>query len=205
MTFLEIMTDVAKNAGIEAPATVATLDPDQTKLGQFINETGREIARRVDWSALRKATTLTGTGLASEFTIANDFDRLPIGLAVMVGVATVRGSLTADEWFALDPREGTPKYFHLKNSKMSFYPYAEAGETIRVQYQSNRWVTEEATSGFDTMTKDIQDSPLSGHLIVAGAVWRWRRHIGKEFADYLAEFEALLADKARYDGGVRSP
>lgn len=205
MTFLEIMTDVAKNAGIAIPSTVATLEPDQIKLGQFINEAGREITRRVDWSALRKITTLSGTGADAEFTIANDFDRLPMGLAVMVGTDTVRGSLTADEWFALAAREGTPKYFYLKNNKISFYPYAEAGESIRVQYQSKRWVTEEATNGFDTMTKDNQETPLSGTLIIAGAVWRWRRHIGKDFADYLAEFEALLADKARYDGGVRSP
>lgn len=205
MTFLDIMKDVAKNAGLEMPVTVATLDPDQVKLGQFINETGREIARRVDWGALRKIVTITGSGTAGEQDIAPDYDRLPAGLSVMSGMFPVRGSLTSDEWFSLDPATGQPRYFYLKGSRIGFYPFPKVGQNVRVQYQSKRWVVESGTQGFDTMTKDAQDTLLSPELMVAGAVWRWRRHMGKEFADYLAEFESILTDKAQADGGVRAP
>lgn len=205
MTFLEIMRDVAKNAGISLPMTVSTNDPDQVKLGQFINEAGREIARRVDWGALRKTATISGTGQQEEFTIAADFDRLTAGLSVLSEDGPVRGSLTADEWFALTHVEGTPRYFMQRGDKISLWPYLGAGKTATVQYQSNRWVTEEATNGFDTMTKDNQETVLPEYLIVAGAVWRWRRHVGKDFADYLGEYEAMLAEEARADGGVRTP
>ena len=205
MTFLEIMKDVAKNAGLDVPVTVTTGDPDQVKLSQFINETGRELARRVDWGALRKEITLTGDGTPNLASIAPDYDRLPAGLAVTADMSPVRGSLTADEWFSLAPIEGTPRYFYLKDSRIGLYPYLSVGKAVRIQYQSERWVVEPGTQGFDEMTKDGQETPLDGNLIVTGAIVRWRRHIGKDFADYLEEFEAQLADIARANGGVRNP
>ena len=205
MTFLEIMKQVARNAGLEEPVTVTSTEPDIVKMSQFINETGREVARRVDWGSLRKVVTLTGSGSGGTVEIAPDYDRLPAGLSVVSNSMPVRGSLTVDEWFSLTPTEGQPRYFYLQGKRIGLYPYLALGKTVRVQYQSSRWVTETGTQGFDAMTKDNQDTPLDGGLIVSGAVARWRRHIGKEFSDYLSEFEAMLTDKAQFDGGIRQP
>lgn len=205
MTFLEIMVEVAKNAGIAAPSSVTGTDADSIKLSQFINEAGREIARRVDWSVLRKTASLSMTGMDAEYTIASDFDRLSQGLSVICSPYLIRGSLTPDEWAGLTPTKGDPRYFYLKAGKIAFYPYPNSGETVKVMYQSNRWVSEEATNGFDRMTKNNQESLLNGDLVASGATWRWRRHIGKDYADYLSEFEAMLTDLAKADGGERAP
>lgn len=205
MTFLEIMQDVAKNAGIAVPVSVTDTSADAVKLGQFINEAGREIARRVDWSVLRKTATLSMTGLDAEYSIGNDFDRLSRGLNVLSGSVMVRGSLTPDEWAGLTPIKGEPRYYYLAAAKIAFYPYPEAGTSVKVIYQSNRWVAEEATNGFDRMTKNSQESLLNGDLVASGAIWRWRRHVGKDYADYLSEFEAMLEDLAKADSGERAP
>lgn len=205
MTLIDIMKAVAVEIGIEPPATATSSDPDMVKLAQFINDAGREMVRRVDWTALRQITTLTGTGTASAYAIAPNFDRFPAGLSIMAGVFPVRGSLTADEWFSLEPTQGTPRYFYLRGKEVSFYPYPRNGDTLRAQYQSTEWVRKGDSSPAVKLEADDDEPLVPGDVIAAGAVWRWRRHVGKDFADEMAEFEAMLTDRARADGGVRAP
>lgn len=206
MTFLSIMRAVAKNAGIAVPATTQGTSDDQIKLAQFINEAGAEIARRVDWGVLREIATITGTGSPDEFPIAagGGFSRLARGACVVHDGEPVRGSLTADEWLMITPAEGVPRYFYLRGASISFHPYLENAAQARVQYQSDRWASQGGTP-VDRMTLDDDEARVPGDLVEAGAVWRWRRHVGKDFADHMAEFEAMLADRAQFDGGVRSP
>lgn len=201
MTFLSVMQNLATNASVAIPTTAGQNDADSTKFREFINEAGKEIARRVDWSALRKTATLTGTGASIPHTIADDYDRLARGLNVVADGQPVRGSLTQDEWFGLDPVEGTPRYFYLANSQMAFWPYLANAETARVQYQSKNWVSGDK----DEMTTDNDTALFDENLLLLGALWRWRRHVAKDFADNMAEFEAALADRASFDGGVRQP
>lgn len=201
MTYLEIMQAVAKNAGIQPPQSLSSTDEDQILLGQLINDAGKEIARRVDWGILRKEYAAEGTGTATDFTLPDDFDRLVLGLSVMNGVNTVRGSLTSDEWLSLAPVAGQPRYFYLRGSLISFYPYLKSGDEATVHYQSRIWTD----NGTEKLTVQGDEPLVPSALVVAGAVWRFRRHVGKDFADHVAEFEAMLVDLARNDNGVRSP
>lgn len=202
MSFLTVMQSVAKNAGVEPPAAISASDPDAVLIGQFINEAGQEVARRVDWGVLRKTHTITGDGFASEFDLPADFERFPLGLNIMAGINPVRGSLTSDEWLSLSPIAGTPRYFYLRGSKIAFYPFPRSGEAVRVQYQSKNW----AVNGTATkLTSNNDTSMVPEALLETGAVWRWRRHVGKDYSDHVGEFEAQLVDLARNDSGVRLP
>lgn len=205
MTLLEIIKTVATEIGIEQPATATGSDPDMVKLVRFINDAGCEAVRRVDWLVLRKVANLTGNGTASPYAIGTDFDRLPAGLSVAVAGMPVRGSLTPDEWFSLDPVQGSSRYFFLHGASLSFYPFPRSGEAIRAQYQSNAWVKKIDNSLVKQMDADDDTALIPADVVTSGAVWRWRRHVGKDFADEMAEFEAILTDRARYDGGVRQP
>lgn len=204
MSFLTIMQAVAKNAGIEVPSTTGANDADHVKLAQFINEAGQELVRRADWGTLRKVVTLPGTGTASEYNIAPDFDRLCMGMTVAHGINAVRGSLTSDEWFSLPAVKGDPRYYHLRGARIGFYPYPATGSEIRVQYQSKNWVNNGATSA-SKMTIDTDVALIPEDLIEMGAIWRWRRHVGKDFSDQVSEFEAAFVDRARSDSPVRLP
>jgi len=204
MTFITMMQTVAKNAGVEVPTSIAATDPDHILLGQFINEAGQELARRIDWGVLRKTATLTGTGALLAHTLPDDFDRFSIGLSVVAGVQPVRGSITSDEWMSLPPVEGTPRYYYLAGRSISFYPFLRTGGTARVQYQSKNWAATGATPSA-RLTQQTDTTVLPEPVLETGAIWRWRRHIGKDFADHLAEFEAQLVDFARADSGVRLP
>lgn len=203
MTYLEIMQAVAIHAGVEQITAISTTDADHVVFGRVINAAGDEVARRVDWGVLRKSVALSGIGSPAELSLPEDFARLTAGLAVTAGAGAgpVRGSLTPDEWASLPATMGDPRYFYLAGRQMSFYPFLRAGAGAQVVYQSLNWATGERARL--TLAGDTPLVPAA--LLVSGALWRWRRHVGKDFSDHLAEFEAQLSDFARFDGGGRLP
>lgn len=201
MSLLSIAKSIAVNVGISAPAAVlSTNDPDAQKIVEFTQAAGEEIARRVDWGALRKTATITGDGTNNTFSIANDFARLVPGNSITVGGVPVRTGMTADEWNSLTPVQGTPRYAYLTGSVIAFYPYLASGSTASVLYQSKNWCGEGDAWGADSDTALIPET-----LIKQGALWRWRRQLGQDFQDFLAEFEASLAEQAKMDDGMRLP
>lgn len=201
MTFLSITQAVAKNAGIAVPTTTGSNSTDIVKITEFVNEAGKEIARRVDWAALRSTATITGNGTSAAQTIAAGFDRLARGLNVIADSEPVRGSLTSDEWFGLPATEGQPRFYYLINAQIAFWPYLANLDTASVLYQTKNWVS----TGEEEMEGDSDTALFDEGLVIAGAIWRWRRHVGKDYSDQMAEFEAMLADRASFDGGVRTP
>ncbi len=164
---------------------------------QFANETGEELARRVDWGVLQNSTTLTGTGAAVAHSLPSDFSRLNQGVAVTVGGAIVR-PLTRAEWSNLTPVVGTPRYFLLEQNTIQFWPYLANAATATAQYQSTNWCSAGATFMSDTDT-----SLLDEKLFTKGLIVRWRRQKSMDYADFEAEYESALADFARFDDRSR--
>lgn len=204
LTLLTIAKSVARNVGVTVPSAVLSSSVrENVLLAQFSSEAAIEIARRVDWSALRKATTITGTGANANFALPSDFSRLTAGMAVKTvsGGVAVRGGVSADEWFSLIPIEATPRYFRLLGTAISFYPYPAVAEQMSVSYQSKNWCSNDA----EDWTTDDDTALVPEDLVIKGAIWRWKRHIGGDYQDYLAEFEAAIADFARFDNGARMP
>lgn len=203
MTLLDITKAVALNVGEEQPSSAQ--DADSQKVVLFINETGAELARRVDWSALSKTGTIAGLGTDAPYDLQPDYDRLGRGMAVSVAGTPVRGSLTADEWFSLVRSEGTPRYFRLTGRAISFYPYPALGQDVTISYQSKNWAADAGGAAKAGMAQDTDVSLIPADLLTRGAIYRFIRHLGKDFSDYLAEYEAALADLAQAEGGIRQP
>lgn len=203
MSLLTIANNVAANVGIKPLLSVLTntSDTNATKITVFSTETGDELARRADWSGLRKTVTLVGTGNNDNLSLPSDFLRLISGLSVRNSAGgTIRTGLSADEWNSLSAVSGTPRFALLKGGAISFYPYLAYADTATVTYQSNAWGPAGAKWGSDG------DVPLIPERVMTqGTIWRWRRQLGQDFQDYLAEYEAMIADYAKFDDGIRSP
>jgi hypothetical protein len=203
MTLLSIAQSLAVNVSIPATSDVkSSTTDDARKIVQFTQEAADEITRRVDWSMLRKTASFTGTGGDEEFGLPADFARLITGTGVKVGTATVRVGLTPDEWNSLTPVEGTPRYARLAGRTIAFYPYPAAGQEVILTYQSNAW---NGSSNTSVWASDGDVPLISEELIRLGAVWRWRRHIGLDYQDHVAEFEGALEQMSRFDDGIRTP
>ena len=202
MTLLTIAQDVARNTALDVPSTASgSTAREIVNVVQFINDTGLELARRVNWGALRASTTITGTGVNANFALPAYYLKLIEGGAVLSGGVGLRGGLSPDEWAALTPVQGTPRFYRLLGSTISFYPFLANAATATVNYQSTAW----ASNGTDRLQLDAQTSLIPEDLITKGAIWRQRRHVGQDFADQIAEYEAALADYATYDARDRSP
>lgn len=202
MTLLTIAQDVARNTALDVPSTASgSTAREIVNVVQFVNDTGLELARRVDWGALRATTTVTGNGTNANFTLPAYYSRPIKGGAVLVGGVGLRGGLSPDEWAALTHVEGTPRFYRLRGSSISFYPFLANAATATVNYQSTAW----ASNGTDRLLLDAETSLIPEDLLVKGAIWRQRRHVGQDFADQIAEYEAALADYATYDARDRSP
>jgi len=202
MTLLTIAQDVARNTALDVPSTASgSTAREIINVVQFINDTGLELARRVNWGALRASTTITGTGTNTNFALPAYYLKLIEGGAVLAGGVGLRGGLSPDEWAALTPIEGTPRFYRLRGSSISFYPFLANAATASVNYQSTAW----ASNGTDRLQLDAETSLIPEDLLVKGAIWRQRRHVGQDFSDQIAEYEAALADYAAYDARDRSP
>ena len=202
MSLLLAMQNVAKNVGIEPPdAIMGNNDPDCVKLLQFANETGQELARRVDWARMRKSRLILGTGFAALFDLASDYARMVEGWGVTVDGNPIRGGLTADEWNSIPPVEGTPRYYQVIGQQIGFYPYPSEGTQITTNYISTGWTS----AGGAQFTGDTETTLFPERLLEMGAIWRHKRHISADYSDYLAEYEAALVDFAGSDEMVRLP
>lgn len=202
MTLQTIIQNVAKNVGIEPPTTAFdNTDPDCVKLVQFANETGQELARRVDWALMRKSRVIEGTGFAALFDLPEDYARMVEGWGVTHNGNPVRGGLTADEWNALPPVQGAPRYYQVIGQKMRLYPFPPEGDQVTASYISSGWTSDNGTS----FSNDNETTLFPERLVEMGTTWRMKRHIGADYSDYLAEYEATLQDFARNDGMVRLP
>ena len=202
MDVIDIAKAVAPSIAIQAPSVVVTSsDPNAVKLLQMMHETGKEIARRADWGALEKTTTITGTGANVAHSLPSDFARLSMGNAVFSASGPIRGSLSRDEWLSVTPKEDTPRYFRLTGTSISFYPYLANAATATVSYQSKNWVS----GGGEIFTSDDQTPLVPDELMVRGTIWRWKRSEGQDFADYLAEYEAMLEQMSMFDQRERMP
>lgn len=202
MTLLTMAQNIAVNVGVQPPtAVMSDPDADDRKFIEYTQAAANELARRVDWSALRTTQTITGTGSNDNFSLGNTFSRLTSGMAVSVGGAAIRGSLSPDEWNSLTPVVGTPRFFRLLGKSISFYPYPTLGLAISVSSQSESW----CSAGGKEWTADTDTALVPEEIVAKGAIWRWRRQLGADFQDYLAEFEAALADHSKFDEGSRLP
>lgn len=199
MTLLTIAQGLAKNVGMQVPTSVVGNSAREwVEALQFVNETGEELARRVDWGQLQATTTLTGTGSNTVHALPSGFARLNQGVCVRSGTSAVR-PLSRAEWNTLDPVQGTPRYFLLEGAEMTLWPFLANAATVTVQYQSKNWTS----AGSSAFTVDTQTSLIDEDLMLKGLIVRWRRQKGIPYQDEEAEYEAAIQDFARFNDRAR--
>jgi hypothetical protein len=204
MSLLTVVQDVGLDVGLfgETPPTsfIGTVDRQNLELLSYINAAGEQIARRVDWNALRKTVTLVGTGAPVTFSMPADYSRLIEGNAVTHAGMPVRGGLSADEWASLTLIAGRPRYMQMSGANIDLYPYLALGATVKVVYQSLWWNTSKAIYESDNEVAIIPET-----VIKKFAIARWRRQKQMPYESQTAEAEQTLKDFAEFDDRSRSP
>lgn len=188
MSLLSLVESLAYSVGLNKPAQViGAPGREMAEVRQVADETGEELARRVQWGDLTRTATISGTGKVA---LPSDFGRLVEGIAVTADGKPVR-PLTRGEWANLPASVGTPRYFLLEDDAITLWPEGPAVVT----YQSKNWTS----NGQARFTADGQSPVMDEALFLKGMIVRWRRNKGMAYSDEEAEYEAALAHYAGYD------
>ena len=192
MSLLSLVESLAYSVGLNKPTQVmGAPGREMAEVRQVADETGEELARRVQWGDLTKTTMISGTG---RIALPADFGRLVEGIAVTADGRPVR-SLTRGEWANLPTTIGRPRYFLLEDDAITLWPALPEGDGAAVTYQSKNWVS----NGQARFTADNQSPLMDEALFLKGMIVRWRRNKGMAYADEEAEYEAALAQYAGFD------
>jgi len=210
MNLLQLAAKVAIDVGLEQPTAVAAAtdatDRSAVELKQVLDFVGEDLSRRVDWQALRSTTTVTGDGTALAHPLPSAYFRTIAGNAVKLTNtgATVRGGLSAEEFTSLAAVSGVPRFYLIGGppgaKTISFWPHLANTFQATIIYQSMNW-----SPSSTAYASDADQALLPDQLMIKGAIARWRRQKGMDYPDYVAEYEAALANFAAFDDGARSP
>lgn len=207
MSLLTIIQDASRHCALDMPLVAfGSTDRAVSNLVEFASETAKECARRADWRVLTKTAAFSFTG--SQATLPADCDRLAQGASVVLSDGTpLRGGLSRSEWATLPAQAGTPRYFMKDGATLYLWPAPATPVAATVRYLSTEWARSNATPAVpatDWMA-DTDETVFPDELLTMGVVWRQHRHVGKDYSDYMAQFEAMFADHMRIDGGMRAP
>lgn len=200
MSLLTITQELARDVGLAVPTqVVGSADRSMSELLSFANAAGEELARRVDWGQLKATATLVGDGTQIAHAMPAGFARVIPGAAVTTPTGGIVRPLTQAEWGSLVPMVGDPRYFLLDQNKVTLWPHLATAATVSVRYQTKNW----CSNGGSAFTADDQTALMDESLFAKALIVRWRRQKGMDYADYEAEFEAALADFARFNDRSR--
>lgn len=198
MSLLTVCQALAKNVGLAVPTSiVGNQDRQWVEALQFANETGDEMARRVDWHLLAAEWNLIGLGTLNAFDLPDAFARLHRGGGVMWSGVPLR-AISRDEFSIMRSLAGSaPRFFVIEGRRIRFAPPLPVGELVNVRYQSDLWVAGGAYTDDDAVAVVPED------ILTKGLIVRWRRQKGMPYADEEAEYEAALAQAAEFQSGAR--
>lgn len=198
MSFLSALQDAAQILSIAKPIAVATTDPTAIKLIAIAHQAGDDIARRADWSDMLSTASVTNG------VVPADFLRLVPGGAVNIvtpSPAPVRGPLSSDQILSIGRLGATTALYYAMQGGAIIFNRPLAGETVSMSYVSLNWLSESASRTQRTETGS-EITLFPERLLVKAIIWRFKRSVGLQYQDEMAEFEADLALEIRQNRGV---
>lgn len=211
MTLLSICRKAARKLSINVPASIAaaTSNKDAMLLMELANEEGFLLARRANWSALRKEHSFTSVAADaqpsslpadfSHFVADTMFDRTQRRI--------VPGPITPQEWQQYKANLVVPSDWHFmrRGSQLYLAPTPSAGHTIVYEYISNLWAR---SAGGDEQSEFEADNDThiwsNDELLKLAVIWRWKQHKGLAFEDDRMAYERAVTDEIMRDRGLRT-
>lgn len=198
MTAETILIDVLSEVGLtETSPNIAGSALSMSQIRNFMNQAGKDIASRAEWSGLYKTDTTAGS--VSSHDLPTDFQEMGEKGAIRLnktGYQPVRPVLDPTMWDLVENRESAQPYYMIRDGAVKFAPALDS-DGAKITYVSKNWVV----GGKSAVTQNSDTFLIPERLIRGLTVVLWRREKGKPFDDYLAEFEANLATDIKANRG----
>lgn len=202
MTLLTDALDrVARQVSISTPSSWVTATADEhMEVKDFLDETVRDVRRRVDWSRpIAKVYTLTSDG-SETYDLPSNFVRLQRDPRAVYETTALRRSLLpvpADGLYTHIKEvgsTGTNRYYQVRGYEGAYTISIYREPTVisvTIHYISDVWLVNAGTEK-SSFTDGDDALLLPRRLIEAGTVWRYRERRGLDYMAKQDEYEALL-------------
>lgn len=197
MTVETVLQNVLLEIGLDVPNPQVSGDSyEMRQVRKFINDAGKDIARRTEWSLMKKDWLIAGNVLAAD--LPPDFQEMVETGAARInreGYHPIRAVVDEELWGLMAVRPSSQPHYHLSGGRLLFSPTLPPEGAV-VRYISSNWV-----EGRDHVSQNGDNLLIPERLVEKGAIWRWKRQKGLPFDDVLAEFEADLIADIKADRG----
>lgn len=207
MSVLTVVQDVSLLVGLERPTAVfSSTDREWREMQSVANEAAVVIARSHDWQKLLRQHTVTGDGVAGDFPMPDDYDRMLASANLWSSRCrwAMNRVVSFDEWlelaetFTVTPPGGN---WIVYGGRLQFLPVPADGETVKFFYVSSDIVKAQDSSKKPAFTTDEDVFVLSERLLKLAIVYLWKQQKGMDFVAELADFEQAMAQDMRSDAG----
>lgn len=202
MTAESVLKSVLYEVGVEKSSpNIGASDFDVSQIREYMNQAGKDIARRAEWSGLYKTDTVAGS--VSSHDLPDDFQEMgengSVYLAKSSGTFTpVRMIVDPQMFDFVSQHPSSQLYCHLRDGALKFSDTLDS-DGAKFTYVSDNWVTgdkSEVTQNSDTF--HIPERLIRGLTVVL-----WLREKGQPYDDQLAEYEANLLVDIKANRGQR--
>lgn len=179
------------------------------EIADLVTEVGADIMKSHDWQALTKIQTITGDGLATSFSLPDDYDRMVQGQGVS-DPATWFWNYTQvpdlDTWLQI--QNGfylgvvSPGWWILLQGLFQFQPAPAVGAVAQVPYISKYFAKTVGGVAKGAFTVDDDTFVLDERLLTLGLIWRWRAQKRLEYAEDMQTYEIALSQAQARDKGA---
>lgn len=205
MTLLSLAQSCAIRIGIQSPSTViSNASVEVQELLEFLQEEGRELAKRGKWQILTKEFTFatTATETQTNFSVS-DLDRfVPDTIWNRSRKLPLFGPLNSKEWQAIKSLSSSPvtNSFTYRGGLFLMSPTPSAGENIYGEYISKNFC--QATSGGATKSAwsvDTDVGVLDERIMGLGAIVRFKAAKGLDYTTDIAKYETQVQQALEQD------
>jgi hypothetical protein len=194
MSAQDVIQQVYREIGLSGTATFSDTSYEAQQVINEINEGGRDIASRAEWSKMFSTFT-AATGSTAQ-PLPADFQEMADSGTVSAPCGAYRPVTAPELWSFLSRSESNTGYYHLRGGNILFSPALSDDATVT--YLSRNWVD----GGKSKITDDGDALLIPERLLVRAGVWRWNRLKGFAYDDLAAEFEADLETYIKADRGA---
>lgn len=207
LSVLEICQEALEEIGVDPPSSLTAGGDLGAQLLAIANSTGRDIAKRGDWQALRTEGTFTTA--ATETQVSSIVTSYPYLRRIVDNTMFNRtqqkrviGPMSPQAWQRLKSDAATPatNVWYLRGNAILFPGTPTASESCYFEYIDKRWCSNSTGATLQEKFAADSDIPrLDDYAFVLGVRWRFLQKKGLEYGEVFREYEDWIAERLGSD------
>ena len=170
-----------------------------SQVRNLINVAGKDLAARAAWPGLMKNLSMT-LRQAKRADTPSDFGRFLDGAVLRLEDADkirILPALSANQYRLVESDENRDRCFYYVDDLTLRFSKTLSG-SLSGAYITKLWVNRSRGADSDEIAEQADRVRVPDHLIVMGAVWRWRRQKGLPYESMEADYDvAIEREKAK--------